>query len=205
MAVTTLAKEKWTDKDRAVFRSLVSRQSPYGPCRRQFAKVTATRLMQIQSSQQCGALYDSCAVNDWCGYNVRQGIGAIQTPEGQRHHETQLCAMSPDYQALYQCVSTSGFGAEKGWTTDMCQVTDPDSFWTGFVWVLLGMIIGGLVAYLVARHRFLRGDKGGSYKPVSETEVRSLIREYVDTSGLDAKVSKDEGLYSSDAPTTTRP
>jgi hypothetical protein len=106
---------------------------------------------------------------------------------------------------LYQCVSTSGFGAEKGWTTDMCQVTDPDSFWTGFVWVLLGMIIGGLVAYLVARHRFLRGDKGGSYKPVSETEVRSLIREYVDTSGLDAKVSKDEGLYSSDAPTTTRP
>ena len=57
--------------------------------------------------------------------------------------------------------------------------------------------VGLCVGFGVARHRYSRGDKGGAYRPVSENEVRSLIREYVDTEGVSDTEGKEKaGLYS---------
>ena len=67
----------------------------------------------------------------------------------------------------------------------------------GLVWSLLGVLIGGVLSYCCAKRRFLRGDTGGQYRPVSENEVRSLIREYVDTEGVKPEDGDaNKGLYS---------
>ena len=100
-------------------RALVSRDESIGigPCRQTFGRVVSARLVQIESSEQCGAQYDNCVArrDGWCKSNIYNGVGAVQTEAGRLHHESQLCQTSPEYQQLYMCVSNSGFStAEKG-------------------------------------------------------------------------------------------
>jgi hypothetical protein len=170
-----MAETKWTDRDRAVFRALVSREPPYGACTKTFGKLVTARLMQVETSTQCSAQYDKCVApqNTWCTFNLREGVGASTTPEGKEYHESKLCDMSPDYQDLYQCVNTAGFGANDGWTTDKCSARE--GYWVRIVWALAGLFLGGAVSYCVTRHRMKRGDKGGKYKSISEDEVRRAI------------------------------
>ena len=104
-------------------------------------------------------------------------------------------------QNLIDCFCVSCYAA---WTTDKCQppllsLTAVENK-IAALWLVLGFLLGSLVTYCFAKRRFLRGDTGGQYRPVNENEVRSLIREYVDTAGVkseeqDGGDNNSRGLY----------
>jgi len=189
----------WSDMERSAFRGLV-KEDPAGPCFFTFSKLVGQRLVQIESSQ-CGPLFDRCAAraDGWCNYDLRKGVGASLTPEGRANLERNICSRaSPEYQALYECIANSGFQTGDGWSRESCSGVNGEEGGATFM-AIFGYIVaigaGAGIGYCYSKRKFMRGDRSGSYKPVSEIEVRSLIREYVDTSGLSDK-TESNGLYS---------
>lgn len=187
----------WTQDERDAFAVLVrggpGSEDPPGPCERVFGPLVFQGFTQIANDAECGQYFDACVGRDdnWCRSNLREGTAASLAPASRAKFESRLCRdASPEYQDLYQCVAASGFAGDDVWTKEKCLSGEYDSGSSGWYFGPIGLIIGLTIGYYCARKSLSR-QQGGAYRSVNESEVRNLIREYVDTSGI-TKVKKGD-------------
>ena len=190
---TTLVNQasEWSEDERDTFAVLVrgppgSGEVP-GPCESVFTQQVYEGMKLIADDEECGQYFDACVGrnDNWCRTNLREGVGASLAPASRAKFESTLCReASPEYQNLYQCVAASGFAGDDVWTKEKCLSGEYDTGGGGSLWFgPIGLILGLAIGYFCARKSLAR-QQGGAYRNVNESEVRNLIREYVDTSGI---------------------
>eukprot|EP01052_Picozoa_sp_SAG31_P004313 SAG31_NODE_177_length_21310_cov_8.894064_17_plen_213_part_00 len=163
-------------------------ESP-GPCQQVFGGLVFQGLTQIAGDQRCGAFYDACVGrnDNWCRNNLRDGVGASLAPASRAKFEATLCKdASPEYRALYECVSSAGFSGEEAWTDEKC-LAAAEASGVSWLWLPLVLVLGVLLGFCCSKK--MTGRASTQYKNVNESEVRSLIAEYVDSSGISPRKS----------------
>jgi hypothetical protein len=202
---TTLVNQAstWTQDEKDAFAVLVrggpgSEEAP-GPCERVFGPLVFQGFTQIAADAECGQYFDACVGrnDNWCRTNLREGTAASLAPASRSKFESRLCKeASPEYQDLYECVAASGFAGDDVWTKEKCLSGEYDEGSGGWYFGPIGLIFGLAIGYFCARKSLAR-QQGGAYRSVNESEVRNLIREYVDTSGITktSKAGDSESMY----------